>query len=246
VARLLYGGTPADFAVALGASEVIPGSDPAANARPALLPEDSVTFLIYDGPGGTQITDLLDASLLPITEVSTSEDLDTLASVPVFYGPDLYTDDLWASADATNFYRLAPSTATAYERLLTVETDVATLAIGDLVDVDMTGAATGEILTVQPDGSIAPGAAGSGSVSSVNGIDPVAGDVTLEPGDLIPAAATASGLVAVADIVGARLLQSGSGYPARPSAAQYAIYIGTATPSTGVQNGDIWLQPVST
>jgi hypothetical protein len=165
--------------------------------------------------------------------------------VPVFYGPDLYTDDLWASADATNFYRLPPSTATAYDRLLTVEGAVEGLGIDDLVDVDMTGATTGEVLTVQADGSVAPGAAGSGSVSSVNGVAPVAGDVTLAPGDLEPAAAAASGLTAVAAIVGVRLLQSGSAYPARPSAAQYAVYIGTVTPSTGVQNGDIWLQPVS-
>lgn len=240
----MFGGTPADFAVALGTAITIPGSDPAANGRPALLPEDSAEFLVYDSVGGSQVTDLIAGDeVTPIASVTTSEDLAALAQVPVFFGPDGHEADLWLSSDAETFLRVPPSTETLFERVAVVETDLGGLTLSDLGDVDLSGGADGEVLTVQADGSIAPEPAGAGTVTSVNNITPTSGNITLGPTQLSPAGATASGLAAVSAIVGARLLQSGAGYPARPAAAQWVHYIGTATP-TDMQNGDVWDQPV--
>lgn len=245
MARLLYGGTPADFAVALGESVPVPDSSPAIDGRVALLPETSAVFDVYDEPGGTQITDLLDTDLVPITALSSSDNLANLGAIERFYAPDGWTADLYLTSDGTTFYRVTPSTDDLYDRVETLETAVSTLSVGDLDDVDVSGASNGEVLGYT-DGQWVPTTAGAGSVSSVNGVSPVAGNVTLAPSSLTPAAATASGQSALAAVIGARLLQTGGGYPARPAVAQWVHYIGTATPVTGVMDGDIWDQPVTT
>ncbi len=239
MARLMYGGTPADFAIALGDTVVIPGTVPEANGRVALIPEASVTFQVYDAAGGSPVTDLQLPGGPPITEVQSSAEPESLGTIPVFFGPDGYTADLWLSADTTTFYRMAPSTADLHDRVA----DLEDLSLDDLSDVDLTGAADGEVLT-RAGGQWVPGAAGAGTVTSVNGVAPVGGNVTLAPSSLSPPAATAVGLAAVSAIVGARLLQAGAGYPARPAAAQWVHFIGTVTPTTGVQDGDVWDQPV--
>lgn len=83
---------------------------------------------------------------------------------------------------------------------------------------------------------------GEGTVTAVNGVAPDGtGDVTLTPASI--SAATATDMTAVKAIVGARLLQGGSGYPVRPTAAQFAIWIGASDPGSAALDGDIWLQP---
>lgn len=245
MARLWYGGTPADFAVALGASVAIPDSSPAANGRVALLPETAVAFQVYDDDGGSAVTDLLGADGLPITELTSSTDDANLGAFPRFQGPDGWVDDLYASSDGTTFYRLPPSTDTLYDRVAVVETAVDTLSLDDLGDVNVAAATAGQVLTLSG-GQWVGASAGAGTVTTINGVAAVAGNVTLGPADLSPAAGTASGQAALAAIIGTRLLQTGGGYPARPAAAQWVHYIGTATPVTGVQDGDIWDQPVTT
>lgn len=244
MARLLYGGSPADFAVALGTSTTIPGSSPTADGRAALIPEDSVTLEVYTDPDEDPTTDLLNETGDPITEVATSTDDGALGTIPRFQGPEGWSGDLYLSSDATHFFRLAPSTDSLFDRVTVIEGNVAGLSLDDLVDVSLAGGTTGQVLTRQTDGSYAPAAAGSGSVSSVNGKTPTAGAVTLVPGDI--GAGTASGQTALAAVAVAVLLQSGSGYPTRPSVAHQVIYVGTATPVTGVADGDIWHQPVTT
>lgn len=80
-------------------------------------------------------------------------------------------------------------------------------------------------------------------VQTVNDIAPVNGNVTITPEDVEPAAARADALQPVAAIVGARVLQTGPGYPPRPSAAQWAVWIGTADPGSAASDGDIWHRP---
>ena len=244
MARWLYGGTPADFVVMLGERTQVPDTDPPVNGRVALIPEDGITLLVYDAPGGQQVTDLLDASMLPISELVTSVDDGSLGTIPLFYGPDGWNVDLYVSADGSNFFRMPPSASEITERLTVVETSVAGLSLDDLVDVNTAGGGTGQVLTRQADGTYAPADAGTGTVSSVNGVAPVGGNVTLAPSNLNPPAAPASQVSAVAAIVGARLLQVGSGYPPRPAAANWVNYVGTVEPVTGVQDGDTWDQPV--
>jgi hypothetical protein len=124
VARLLYGGTPADFAVALGSSVQIPDVIPEATGRTALIPEGAVVFNVYDSVDGNQVTDLLDESGSPISTVSTSTELGDLGRVPAFYGPDNYTADLWLTTDSTVYYRIPPSTTDLFTRLATAEANL--------------------------------------------------------------------------------------------------------------------------
>ncbi|HEX6969099.1 MAG TPA: hypothetical protein VF174_09855 [Micromonosporaceae bacterium] len=127
MARLLYGGTPADFAVALGSSVQIPDVIPEATGRTALIPEGAVVFNVYDSVDGNQVTDLLDESGSPISTVSTSVELGDLGRVPAFYGPDNYTADLWLTTDGTVYYRIPPSTTDLFVRLAAAEENLAQL-----------------------------------------------------------------------------------------------------------------------
>lgn len=243
MARLLYGATPADFAVALGESAPIPGVTPEVTGKVTLIPETAVVFLVYETAGGTQVTDLELPGGIPVSQVESSPEPATLGTIPPFYGPDGWTGDLWVSADATAYYRLPPSTEDLHERVAAVETAISGLVLDDMSDVQLAGGTDNDVLTLSS-GQIVPRPAGSGTVSTINNVAPVAGNVTLTPANLSPAAATAAGLSAIQAIVGARLLQVGAGYPPRPAAAQYIHYIGTVTPTTGVQDGDTWDQPV--
>lgn len=245
MARLIFGGTLADFAVALGASVEIPDSSPPADGRPALIPEVAVTLEVYEAPNGSQVTDLQTDGGLPITELTTSTDAATLGTIPRFLGPDGWDADLYVTADGENFMRVPPSTDELHERVTTVEGALTAVQTGNLRDWDNTGRVTGNVpIWDNAAGKWKPGSAGTGSVSSVAGVSPVGGNVPLTPSDI--GAGTASGQAALAAIAVAVLKQVGSGYPARPSTAQVVIYIGTATPVTGVGPNDIWLQPVVT
>ncbi|WP_146605080.1 hypothetical protein [Jiangella anatolica] len=82
----------------------------------------------------------------------------------------------------------------------------------------------------------------SAGVTSVQG---KTGTVTLAPSELTPPAATVTSVTSVSAIVGARLVQVGSGYPVRPSGATWVWFLGSADPGSAAQNGDLWFFPES-
>jgi hypothetical protein len=143
MARLMYGGTPADFAIGLGVDAEIWEFDPSPPAMvpsgddgsPVLLPLDSTSFDIYtDAALTTPTTDLLDASGNPITQVPSRVDFNERAGIDMFQGPDGHEGPLWLSDDAVVGYRFEPDSAQLYARVLaaeaaipTAETDVAAL-----------------------------------------------------------------------------------------------------------------------
>lgn len=152
---LLYGGTPADFAVAQGATTDIldengdpvepdPTGNPGvfAQGTTALLPLDAVTFQVYDGVGGTQVTELYSyPEQDEITEITSATDYDERATFPLFFGPDTHEGDLYASADGATFYRLSPATDTLFTRLGAIESMEAT----DLEDWSDTAPSDGDV-----------------------------------------------------------------------------------------------------
>jgi hypothetical protein len=176
LARLWYGGDPATFAVAKGtAGQAIQGGG---LGTLALLPEAAVTFTVWDSPtGGTQKTDLLNESGGAITVVTSSIVADTLAAIRPFQGPDGYQDDLWLEGAGGYRYRVAPYSETLFTRLGTVEGRLDAFVINDATDVSGTPT-NGQVLTFNTGtGQWGPAAAGSGTVQTVAGVSPTAGDV---------------------------------------------------------------------
>jgi hypothetical protein len=139
---------------------------------------------------------------------------DAQGSTPVFYGPVGRTD-LWiAGADAPN------------ERFLMSASDLAD-------DIEILDEAIDSIET------------GGGTVETVAGVAPVSGDVPATPlkTALSLPTNTLSRISAIEGAVVVRLVQSGAGYPPRPSWATYADFIGDSDPAGAAVDGDIWFQP---
>lgn len=180
MARSWYGGTPADFAVARGATgQAITGGGGTLGTV-ALLPEAAVEYDAFDEPGGTQITDLLDALGAPVTSVFSSTDVDSLGAIPAFQGPDGYDQDIWLTADAgATYYRMLVSTETLFGRVTTLEGTIGGFTLDDLVDVDTTGATDQQVIGLDIGTGIwgPQTVASSNTVESVNGLT---GEVLLD------------------------------------------------------------------
>lgn len=144
---------------------------------------------------------------------------DATGAIPEFRGPVDVTDLWLASADG-----VAPQNN---PRVL--------LAASDLfVDV--------EELSEAVDGIVI-----EAGVKTVNDLTPdPSGNLDIGPEDLDPPAATQTSVGAVSAIVGARVLQVGMSYPARPTAAQWAIFVGSLDPAANAVDGDLWAQPETT
>lgn len=130
MARLLYGYTPGDFGVAEDATN----SDALITA--------GLTLDIYDEPGGTQQTDLLDSAGDPATQATSSA-----GGVVIFQGPDGHDKDLYGTPDAgTTWYRFPPSPDSLVDRVAALEAATAN-DLDDLSDVNTSGVADGDVLT---------------------------------------------------------------------------------------------------
>lgn len=248
--RLWYGGTPADFAIQLGAdADVVDelGVPTGTQGSAVLVPVLAQTFDLYEPDLVTPVTDLLDEVGTPITQITSETDFGARGTIPRFQGPDGYEYDLWASADAITFYRIPPSVDTLYDRVGVVETDLGDLTTAELSDVSDTLPTNGQILVFNDTlGLWEPGAAvGTGTVTSVAGVLPDgAGDVDLTPVAIGAASAADMDTVKAGMLI--VLLDSGSGYPAKPPGFTHALFIGATQPVTGVTDGDVWLQPATT
>lgn len=152
MARLLYGYQPADFVVA----------EDAANSDALILA--GATLDVYDEPGGTQETDLLDSSETPASDVTVAA-----GGTIIFYGADGYEGDYYLTPDSgTTWYRFSPSTATLFTRLGAVE---AGRDLNDLDDVNTSGATDGQALVYNSGTSTwAPGTVGSGGANVLEGV----------------------------------------------------------------------------
>src|SRR5690606_28654108 len=138
MARLRYGGTPADFVIAQGADADIvdENGDPTEDQGAAvLLPLEPAEFTVYlDAELVTSTTDLLDADDQAIETVSQSTDYDTRGTIPVFQGPDGHEGPVWLSADGVNGYRMEPDSAELYQRVGALESGQSSLSTSDLSD----------------------------------------------------------------------------------------------------------------
>ena len=93
--RFWFGQSPTDWTMVLGAETESNG----VKLRPAIA-AGPVTVTFWDSAtGGTQYTDLLDASGEPITHVTTADGTGTLpvGTIPRFQGPNGVTE-MWADA----------------------------------------------------------------------------------------------------------------------------------------------------
>ncbi len=89
--RHSFGADIAAYVIAAGDSETV-GS--ITGNHTLLVPDQSVSFYTAPSPGGSQVTDLLDALSTPVTTVTT----DSNGAIPAFSGPDDGTRLLWADA----------------------------------------------------------------------------------------------------------------------------------------------------
>lgn len=255
MARLRYYPTPADFAVGFGESVPLLDADGVTpisgnpTGRLAAVPEASVSFEVCTSDDyGTVTTALLDGDDNPITVWSTSEDFVTLGRGPVLQGPDGHEGPLYLTADAgTTFYRIEPDSSGLYAAVAALQAALDAIGLGDLIDVDLTGIADGDTIFWDIGvGKFVVGApAGTGTVTSVAGEGPVSGDVPIA--DLLSALGltnAASDLTAIKAGVKVVLKATTGGYPGK-GIFTYGEYQGPPTPTTGVVDGDSWLQPAS-
>jgi hypothetical protein len=120
MARLWYGGTPADFAIAQGAEIPIldefsvPTGD---EGTTVVLPLVAIVFDAFlDAALSLPTTDLLDGGGNPITQVTSETDFNVRGTLPRFQGPNNHEGPLWLSSDATNGYRLEPESGPLWDR----------------------------------------------------------------------------------------------------------------------------------
>jgi len=242
MARLWYGGSPADFVIAQGAEIPIldeAGDPTGADGATVVLPLVATAFTAYlDAALSISEDDLLDASGNPITTVSQNTDFAERGTIPRFQCVDGHGGPIWLSADGVTGYRLEPQSDVLYGRVGVVETAVSTLETVNLQDVDVTDREDGTFLAWEEatGTNVYRAPAGTGTVTSFAGELPVAGD--------IPAAEAleALGLDQAADNIATLLSfgvqcirEDGPGYATPDPAALFVIYSGTvAPPVTGV------------
>lgn len=254
MANRVYAGTPADFAIALGASTALldEAGDPIGDevGWTVLIPELPAEFDVYDA-AETQYTDLVDSAGTPVTTISSSAVWETAGQILQFTVNDAPEGDVYlVGTGGTVFedptFRLSPATDEIFSRLAAVEG----LATTDLADWSATPPTDGQVPVFDTDtGEWVPGNAGAGDVSTVAGVSPVEGDV---PGVTLKtalAAADAPTLAAFMALVQSRTYAicrpSGSGYEAKPAGWTNAIRYGPNQPTSQLADGDIWLQPAS-
>ncbi|MEU0332228.1 hypothetical protein [Streptomyces sp. NPDC006193] len=126
MARLTYGGAPADWTI--GAATV---TDTGGVDRPVAALVGGATLTVWQAAsGGSPVTDLQDTTGNPLGAlVSTSAGL-----VPAFLGPDGYSGDLWVSQGAGPRFRLAPAGTAARVAALETGTLRRALNLSDLAD----------------------------------------------------------------------------------------------------------------
>src|SRR5690625_3547767 len=154
MARLTYGGTPADFVVSPGAlADVVDDAgapvEPAAQGWAALLPSFSGSFDVYDSAGGTQLTDLISGTGDPVSVIEFYGSFDDAGQLPTFEGPDDYEGDVYLTptgGDGTRWVRVPPSTDSLFTRVDAVESSVSSLVTTDLDDVSDTAPDDGDVL----------------------------------------------------------------------------------------------------
>lgn len=256
MARLRYYPTPADFAVGFGESVPLLDADGVTpvsgnpTGRLAAVPEASVSFQVCTTDDIADVTtDLLDEVGDPLTVWSTSTAFVTLGRGPVLQGPDDHVGPLYLTPDAgVTFYRIEPDSTEVYARLAAAELALAEIVTTDLQDWSTTAPTDGQIPVFNnATGEWTPGAAaGTGTVTSVAGEDPVSGDV---PVAALLAALELTGAASDLTVLKARgyigLAYTGSGYEPKPSGFTLAIRRGPVEPSSNLAVGDIWLQPQS-
>lgn len=246
MARLRYRPTPADFVIGLGAqTELLDADelplDPQRFGRTAAVPLTSDAFDVYlDADLTTVTTDLLDEGGSPLTQWVSSDQFATLGRGPAIQGPDGHEGPVYISADGVVGYRIEPDSDVLYGRVTALE---APKSITTLSDVSETAPTDGQVLVFDNGtGQYAPSAAaGTGTVTSVNDVEPdTEGNVDLSAADVD--AATAADMADVKQNVARVLIDSGSGYPSK-NGYRYGEFQGTTQPSTGVVDGDKWLKP---
>jgi len=174
MARHRFGGGAADWAFGAATADGVSGL---AQLRPGV----QVTLWNAES-GGTQYEDLLDADEGPITAVTTSDGSDGRApgTIPPFYGPDEVVS-MWAEADGGPRVLLVAAdlgeTIAQVAEDLTDRVDVVSMQaaavasdlsghlsatnphstqLTHLVDVDASGATTGQVLVRDSDGTWRP------------------------------------------------------------------------------------------
>jgi len=254
MANRVYAGTPADFAIGLGAETALldEDGDPIGSlvGWQVLIPQLPTEFDVYDADS-TQYTDLVDAGGSDVDTISSSGVWDTAGQILLFTVNDAPEGDVYlVSTGGSPFedptFRLSPATDEIFTRLAAVEG----LATTGLADWSPTAPTDSQVPVFNTGtGLWTPGNAGAGDVSTVAGVSPVTGDV---PGvDLKTAlnAADATTLASFMTVVQQRTYalckESGGAYESKPSGWTNAIRAGATQPTSQLTEYDIWLQPAS-
>jgi len=257
---LRYYPTPADFGMGFG--EEVPLLDEAGDpvsgdpvGRVAVVPTAALSFEVCTSDSyGDVTTDLLDGEGSSISTWDTSEDFATLGRGPILQGPDDHVGPLYLTADAgATFYRIEPDSTEVYARLAAAEAALAGLTTADLTDFDNTDRADGKFVAFDNDTgkNVYVDAAGTGTVTSVAGVDPEDGDV---PAADLKSALGAADATTVGNFI--TLAQSrlyilcaplpGGGYASKPAGWVNAIKPGAEQPASQLTTWDIWLRPKTT
>jgi hypothetical protein len=259
VARLRYYPTPADFG--LGFGEEVPLLDEAGApigelvGRTAVVPSASISFQVCTSDDfGDLTTDLLDGEGAAITVWSTSEDFVTLGRGPILQGPDDHVGPLYLTPDAgTTFYRIEPDSTEVYARLAAAEAALADLTTADLTDFDLDDRADGKFVAFDNASgkNVYVDAAGTGTVTSVAGVDPDDGDIPAADLKASLGAADATTMANFMTLVQGRLYilcapLTGGGYASKPAGWTNGIRPGAEQPAAQLAQWDIWLRPKTT
>lgn len=216
-----YAATPSDFAMALGAKAFIvdEAGDPTADKGWALLIPDqaggAITLNVYDAFEGTQITTLKDRDGNPITALTPQSSFDHAGEIFLFQVLDAPEGDVWISQGGVDdsWFRLSPMSDELFARIAAVETGLDALVTTDLENWSTDDPDDGDVpVWSESLGEWVPSASGTGTVQTVNGVSPTAGDVELEPTDLGAAAQANTPAYAWKDMLGV-----GTGIPNRTS-----------------------------
>jgi hypothetical protein len=253
MADRVYAGTPADFAIALGAELPLldESGDPIGDdvGWDVLIPKVATAFDVYDVEANAY-TDLVVGGVSAST-VTPSIAWDTAGQIMLFTVNDAPEGDVYlVSTGGTPFedptFRLSPATDEIFDRLAALES----LETTGLADWSPTPPTDGQVPVFDTDtGLWTPGNAGAGDVSTVAGVSPTSGDI---PGVTLKAAlnaADATTLSAFITLVQQRTYvlckPSGGAYEAKPVGWTNAIRPGEVQPVSQLAEFDIWLQPAS-
>lgn len=262
MADRLFGAALADFITAFGEAGFIYEDDegtPTVTTREGRVllvptPADTegdplITVKVFDAIDGTQLDELYDSTGAEVSELTIPTAWLNLGQILQFTVRDTETQsppagDVWLTTNEETgpWARAMPFTAELFTRLAAAEETLADLTTGDLTDFDLTDRADGKYVKFDnaTGKNVYADPAGSGTVTGVNGQEPVDGEVTLGADDV--GAATAADMAVVKSKGLIMLMYTGTGYPAKPSGFDLAVRSGPTFPTEQRAAGDVFLQ----